>query len=143
MRHLVEHRKVFVVVTGSAGEHGRAQALLRELPEGYFNLAGKTPMGILPALFSMCRLFIGVDSGSLHIAAAVGTPTVALFGPSSAVTWAPRGKGHRTVSKPWPCVPCREKGCSGSGVSRCLEEMTVDEVLAAVDEQFGGTVNGK
>lgn len=137
IRHLVQHHGVSVVVTGSREECTRARALVRRIPEGAYNLAGKTPMEMLPALFAACRLFIGVDSGSLHVAAAAGTPTVALFGPSSAVIWAHRGKRHLTVSKDWPCLPCRRKGCDNTETSRCLEELTAEEVLAAVDEQFG------
>ncbi|MBW1954826.1 MAG: glycosyltransferase family 9 protein [Deltaproteobacteria bacterium] len=137
IRDLVQRYGVSILVTGSRQECARARALVRRIPEGAYNLAGKTPMEMLPALFAACRLFVGVDSGSLHVAAAVGTPTVALFGPSSVVTWAPRGKRHLTVSKDWPCLPCRKKGCDNTETSRCLEELTAEEVLAAVDQQLG------
>jgi ADP-heptose:LPS heptosyltransferase len=68
----------------------------------------------------------------MHIAAATGIPTVSLFGPSSSTDWAPRGKGHLVVRKDMPCVPCQDKGCEDSGVSRCLDELTLEEVQEAV-----------
>ncbi len=136
MARLLESRSVSILVTGSLEERERANDLTRRFPDGVFNLAGKTPIGLLPALLKTCRLYVGVDSGALHVAAAVEVPTVALFGPSSAVTWAPRGKRHLTVSRAIPCLPCREKGCQGSGMSRCLVELSVVEVLEAVNRQL-------
>ena len=136
MADLVKNRGVSVVITGSPEERERAQTLVRGLSKDIFNLAGKTRMQMLPALFKICRLFIGVDSGSLHVASAVGTPTVAIFGPSSTVTWAPRGARHLIVSKEMSCIPCRKKGCGDSGTSRCLEELTVSEVLRVVNRHF-------
>jgi len=136
MAHLSQHLKLRVLIIGSSEERRRGEALVRAFPEGISNLAGKTLIGELPALLQSCRLFIGVDSGPLHVAAAVGTPTVSLFGPSPAAIWAPRGKEHRVVSKTWPCIPCREKGCQGSGISRCMDAITVNEVLDAVHRQI-------
>jgi len=89
----------------------------------------------LAALIQACQLFIGVDSAGMHIAAAVGTPTVIIFGPSAPASWAPTGNHHAIVQKDLPCVPCRQKGCDGSEVSRCLEELAVDEVWAVVESQ--------
>ncbi|PIP37722.1 MAG: hypothetical protein COX20_00740 [Desulfobacterales bacterium CG23_combo_of_CG06-09_8_20_14_all_52_9] len=136
MADLVKNRGVSVVVTGSPEERERAQTLVGGMSKGIFNLAGKTRIQMLPALFKACRLYIGVDSGSLHVASAVGTPTVALFGPSSTVTWAPRGIRHLIVSKDMSCIPCRKKGCGDCGISRCLEELTISEVLKVVNRHF-------
>jgi heptosyltransferase-3 len=76
----------------------------------------------------------------MHIAAAAGLPTVSLFGPSSSTDWAPRGEKHLVVHKDMPCIPCQDKGCGDSGVSRCLDELTLEEVQNAVKgrlEKFG------
>ncbi|HOK07945.1 MAG TPA: glycosyltransferase family 9 protein [Syntrophales bacterium] len=128
------------VLTGSPEERERIAALQRQclLPENVvINLAGKTDIGDLPALFRRCALFIGPDSAGLHIAAAVGTPTVGIFGPSSPASWAPRGERHAVAAKDFPCVPCRRKGCDDEGgVSKCLEELTVDEVWSVVERQL-------
>jgi heptosyltransferase-3 len=80
------------------------------------------------ALLQKCQFFIGVDSAGLHIAAAVGTLTIGIFGPSSPVSWAPIGKRHLIVQKEMPCVPCWQKGCNNSEKSRCLDELTQEKV---------------
>ena len=129
---LVSTYHVSVVITGSRDERTQADEIIRRCNGSTYNLAGKTSIGMLAAVFKACKLFIGVDSAGVHIAAAVGTPTVAIFGPSSTIDWAPRGKRHRFVRKDIPCIPCQQKGCQGSGISRCLDELTVPEVQTAV-----------
>lgn len=125
---LVEEYGVAVLVTGSAAERERAEEIVRNCGEGCYNFAGKTSIAMYAALLQKCRFFIGVDSAGLHIAAAVGTPTVGIFGPSSPVSWAPVGKQHLVVQKNLPCVPCREKGCNNSEKSICLDALTLEEV---------------
>ena len=89
----------------------------------------------LAALTQTAKLFIGVDSAPMHIAAAVGTPTVALFGPSGDKQWGPWGVPFRVVSsQQHPCRPCGIDGCGGGKVSDCLTSLTVDEVLGAAHE---------
>ncbi len=117
-----------VLITGSPDERGRAARVVERCCIQPFNLAGKTSIGELAAVLSACRGFIGVDTAALHLAAAVGIPTLGIFGPSPAVCWAPRGSRHAVVSKDMPCVPCRQKGCDNSEISRCLDELTVAEM---------------
>lgn len=95
------------------------------------NLAGQLTLKQLAALSQRCQLFIGVDTAPMHIAAAVGTPVVALFGPSGENSWGPWGEGHIVIKKDMPCRPCGKDGCGGSKKSRCLEEITAAEVLEA------------
>jgi len=127
---------VGVMITGSPDERARASQVVDRCRKPVVNLAGKTSIGELPAVLRGCRLFVGVDTAALHIAAAVGVPTVGIFGPSSPVSWAPRGEQHCIVSKNMPCVPCRQKGCQNSEKSRCLEALTLEEIAAAVDAQL-------
>ena len=134
--HIETNHGLSVVITGSPEERGRVREMIKGRKERVFNLAGKTSIGELPALLQRCSLFIGVDTAALHIAAAVDVPTVGIFGPSSSVNWAPKGDQHLVVKKNMPCVPCREKGCKGSGTSRCLNELEAEEVARAVDEQL-------
>jgi predicted lipopolysaccharide heptosyltransferase III len=136
IQRIICEYQVSIVITGSPDESERAKALVDGC-EGWgrqvvFNLAGKTSLGELASLIQSCQLFIGSDSAGIHIAAAVGTPTVAIFGPSAPASWAPTGSRHTIVQKDLPCVPCRRKGCDGSEVSRCLEELGVEEVWAVV-----------
>jgi predicted lipopolysaccharide heptosyltransferase III len=119
---------VTVVITGASEERGRADHVVTRCRTKPFNLAGKTSIGELAAVLSACRGFIGVDTAALHLAAAVGIPTLGIFGPSPAVCWAPRGSRHTVVSKNLPCVPCRRKGCQNSEISQCLDELTLRDI---------------
>jgi len=132
IRWLVSNYSVSVVVTGSGEERIKADEVMKHCPSNTYNLAGRTSIGTLAAIFRLCKLFIGVDSAGMHIAAATGIPTVSLFGPSSSSDWAPRGQMHLVVRKDLPCVPCQDKGCQDSGASRCLDDLTLEEVKNAV-----------
>jgi heptosyltransferase-3 len=101
-------------------------------------LAGKLQIKELGALTAGARLFVGVDSMPMHLAAAMGTPAVALFGPSGEEEWRPWRVKHRVVASGHPCRPCGNDGCGGSKVSECLTTLGVDEVYAAVQELLAG-----
>ena len=116
------------VITGAPNERTRAKDLIGICNRKPYNLAGETSIGELPAVFEACSLFMGVDTAALHIAAAVGIPTVGIFGPSSWTNWAPRGRDHLVVKKSMPCQPCSQKGCDGSENSHCLAELTARDV---------------
>jgi heptosyltransferase III len=96
------------------------------------NLAGKVTLKQLAALSERSRLFFGVDTAPMHIAAAVGTPVIALFGPSGEFNWGPWGRDHVVIKKDWECRPCGKDGCQGSKRSRCLEEISEEEVLQEI-----------
>jgi predicted lipopolysaccharide heptosyltransferase III len=127
--------KVSLLITGSIDERDRASKIANSCKINVHNLAGKTSLGELAAILKKCSLLIGIDSASMHIAAAVGTPTITIFGPSSPVNWAPRGRQHKIITKDFPCVPCRQKGCNNSEVSRCLDELSVEEVIPVVENK--------
>ncbi|MBW1977318.1 MAG: glycosyltransferase family 9 protein [Deltaproteobacteria bacterium] len=132
-----------IVILGSSQERSRATEIIEKTKPGTYNMAGKISVAELPAVIQSSSLLIGGDSVGIHIAAAVGTPTVSLFGPSSPVNWAPRGDKHYVVQKSWACIPCRQKGCRNSGISRCLEELTVDEVIPVVEKQVRRRLEGQ
>jgi heptosyltransferase-3 len=96
------------------------------------NLIGHTSVGELAALLELASLFVGVDSAPMHMAAALGVPVVALFGPSGEMSWGPWGEGHAVIASPYLCRPCGRDGCLGGKRSDCLEAITTDEVVAAV-----------
>ncbi len=100
------------------------------------NLAGQLDLKTLGALIAQARLFVGVDSAPMHLAAAVGTPSVVLFGPSGPYNWRPWGEGHLVLTKDFPCQPCGRDGCEGTKISRCLTAITPAEVLAAIAQQL-------
>ena len=85
------------------------------------------------ALLHRSRLYLGNDSGITHLAAAVGCPVVALFGPSDLIKWAPRGERVRVIDHRTRCAPChgtsdREPSCH----RECITETGIDEVMEAV-----------
>lgn len=100
------------------------------------NLAGRLDLKALGVLIAQARLFVGVDSAPMHLAAAVGTPSVVLFGPSGPYNWRPWGEGHIVLTKDFACQPCGRDGCQGSKISRCLTAITPAEVLTAIDRQL-------
>ncbi|HUT69333.1 MAG TPA: glycosyltransferase family 9 protein [Desulfatiglandales bacterium] len=134
--HIGSRYPVSFVVTGAPEERHRAAEIMRGSPVNVYNLAGKTSISELPGVLKKCSLLIGIDSAAAHIAASVGTPTTTIFGPSSPTNWAPRGTQHHVASMNLLCVPCRRKGCDNSGVSRCLRELDVQEVIAPVEKQI-------
>ena len=96
------------------------------------DLTGALDLRELAALTRDARAFIGVDSAPMHIAAAMGTPVVALFGPSGELEWGPWGVANRVVtSVEHPCRPCGNDGCGGGKVSECLTTLPVAQARAA------------
>jgi ADP-heptose:LPS heptosyltransferase len=130
---------IATVIVGTDEEHTRADALLRKCSGSVFNLAGKTMLGELAGILHLSSLHIGVDSAAPHIAAAVGTPTITIYGPSDWYDWAPMGDVHKVILPDLACVPCHKKGCDDMGWSRCLEELTVDQVKKVLQEFLEGT----
>lgn len=98
----------------------------------FADLSGKLTLKQLGALTRNAKLFIGVDSAPMHIAAAVGTPVVALFGPSGEFDWGPWQVPHRVVASDHSCRPCGNDGCGGGKLSECLSTLPVSAVLQAV-----------
>jgi heptosyltransferase-3 len=128
-----------VVLTGTQAAHEQdlLAALLQECRANPINLVGRLSLKELGALIARARLFFGMDSAPMHLAAAVNTPVVALFGPSGVFNWGPWGQGHLVIKQDWECLPCGKDGCQGSKVSRCLMELTPEEVLKAMARHFG------
>lgn len=110
------------------------QRILARLPFPAPSLAGRLTLKELAALTARARLFIGMDSAPMHIAAAVGTPVVALFGPSGANIWGPWQVPARVITSDHSCRPCGLDGCGGSKRSDCLEIIPTGRVLDAALE---------
>jgi len=123
------------VLTGSTAPHAQELIgeILAECRVSPINLAGQLTLQELGALIAKARFFFGADSAPMHLAAAVNTPAVALFGPSGAYNWGPWGEGHLVIQKEMECVPCGLDGCEGTKISRCLTELTPEEVVGQVE----------
>lgn len=140
MAALVDHLQaqghaVVLTAAPSADEKSMLDAIQARLQRPAFSLSGQLSLKELAALTQAAKLFIGVDSAPMHIAAAVGTPTVALFGPSGDKQWGPWGVPSRVItSGMYPCRPCGHDGCGGGKVSDCLTAIEVEAVLEAAQE---------
>jgi len=94
----------------------------------------------LASVIEGCRVFIGNDSGITHMAAALGAPTVAIFGPTDPKRWAPRGKHVAVVRREVSCAPCSREAFYQCQDVKCLEEVKVGDVLAALSSLRIATV---
>jgi lipopolysaccharide heptosyltransferase III len=142
-----------IVLTGDENELEKkmAKELLDRLPEGAISLVGHLSLNQLGFLLSKAKIYIGPDTVVTHMAAALGIPTMALFGPSNPVKWGPWPKAW-TLSNPFVrvgsqqrnnvylmqgsgvCVPCFQEGCEQhvQSRSRCLENLTAEQVINQV-----------
>ncbi len=96
-----------------------------------FNLCGDLNLSQLAALLERCFVFIGVDSGSMHLAAALGRPVVALFGPNIPEVCGPKGDLSCVVQEEMECRPCDQDYCPVTSGKRCMDLISPDEVLSA------------
>jgi heptosyltransferase-3 len=133
-RLAAEGHRVVVTAAPDAEERALVEDILKRTKSKPLNLAGQLSIKELGALTARAHLFIGVDSMPMHLAAAMGTPTVALFGPSGATKWGPWKVAHRVVVSAHSCRPCGQDGCGGGKVSECLTTLPVDAVYAAARE---------
>jgi heptosyltransferase-3 len=137
---VLEHlrgRGLGVVITSAPASHETSfvQAIVDLLPsrQGVVSLAGQLDLALLAALIERARVFFGVDSAPMHMAAALGVPVAALFGPSGEKMWGPWQVASEVVTADEPCRPCGRDGCQGSKVSRCLTEIEPARVAQALD----------
>ena len=131
-----------VLILGGPNDRGAFAEVKHLFPPGTVDMVGKCPVRVTMALLRRCALFVGNDSGIMHLAAAAGIPLVALFGPQSPVKFGPWGKRARVIYKAFDCSPCRQKfftECEPSERQRpaCVEAITVDEVFREADALLG------
>lgn len=154
-----------VVVTSSPDkkEIEKTRNVLSLVSSRVTDLTGRTTIKQLAAVSKASALFFGVDSAPMHIAAALGTPVIALFGPSGAFHWGPWDnkncsesgvrnlelKGpyperngvqafgrHIVIQRDWDCIPCGKDGCDGSKISRCLEDIKPEEIITLLEQRL-------
>ena len=121
-----------VVILGTTAEHAMCEAVRREMRAPALNMAGKTSLGMVAALLERLHLFIGNDSGLAHLAVAVGTPAVVIFGAAQVETWEYRERNrYRALSVAVPCRPCALSQCPIG--YKCLEGVTIEAVTAEAE----------
>ncbi len=118
-----------VILFGAPQESGMAARILGAMRRRAFNLVGATKIGELPALLSSCRLFIGNDSGAMHVAGAVGVPVIAIFGPTDPQGTRPLTPQLTLIREPVECSPCFLRKCPID--HRCMTRISVERVFEA------------
>ncbi|MFU8707757.1 putative lipopolysaccharide heptosyltransferase III [Klebsiella aerogenes] len=124
---------VILSAAPSKEETAYMNELRAALTQPVFDLSGQLNLKELGALMKHARLYFGVDSMPMHLASAVGTPTVAIFGPTGAIKWSPWGVPYRVITAGFTCQPCGKAGCGDSQVSDCITAITPQQVLSAID----------
>jgi heptosyltransferase-3 len=128
---------VVLTAAPSGAERDFVADVMRHVTADLVDLTGKLSLPELGELIRRAGCFLGVDSVPMHMAAAAGTPLVALFGPSNQAIWAPKGAGAAVLSSTRrECLPCMKHGCGNSGYSECLEDVTAERVLTEVISRF-------
>lgn len=135
---LAAHPELRIVVTGSAQETFLCREITAAIgDQRAWASAGEVPLRLLPALLKRCFTLVTGDTGPMHLAVAVETPVVALFAVSDARRSGPAYDldRHIVIQKPRTCDPCLSKRCPYP-LPICMENITLDEVRAAVERQF-------
>ena len=122
-----------VVFLGSPGERQLVESIVNKMKATPVNLVGKTNLREMAGIFSKSALVVCNDSAPMHIAAAVDTPIVAVFGPSKSVETGPYGNKNIVVEKDYPCrFTCDESVCSHHVFNACMADILVEDVFDAV-----------
>lgn len=152
----LERNGIRAVLTGSDApdELDYVRKISGSMPSGTVNMAGKLSLAESAFLISRAKCYVGPDTAVTHMAAALGTPTVALFGPSNPVKWGPWPKGYGEDRNPYrmrgtqrvnnvvllqgggDCVPCMEEGCERNlaSLSDCLQNLPAASAIDALCE---------
>lgn len=154
-----------VALTGGtdAAELDYVRRLAHHMPPGTLNMAGQLELGASACLVSRAAIYVGPDTALTHAAAALGVPTIALFGPTDPVKWGPWPQGHPVHLNPWrrygsqrvgnvtllqgavPCAPCLNEGCASNiaSFSDCLQQLPASKVIAAITQRLGEPDNNE
>lgn len=148
---LIEEDGLAVVLIGSAAERARTREVAAwaggAAPGRLADLAGELSLGAVAALFESAAAFLTNDSGPMHLAAALGTPTVALFGPETPTLYRPLGPRVRVLYRPPACSPCinvheNKLADCVHGRALCLTEIGVGEVLQSLRAELSQPTRG-
>ena len=154
----LSNRGMRIVLTGGSNPEESAYilSLLPILPSDTVNVSGELSLGGVAHLLSRASAYVGPDTAVTHMAASLGIPTIALFGPSNPVKWGPWPKGYLLDKNPYRmqgtqrvnnvvllqgegnCVPCMEEGCDRniSSKSTCLQNLPASRAIAALEEML-------
>jgi len=129
---LVDKHGCRVLIGGDPRERELAETIRAQAQSKPVVLAGRTTVRQYAAMLKRCALFVGNDNGPMHMAAALGVPVVALFGPSNPDEWGPRGGRVEVLYKGLDCRACFHPTCT-RGEQSCMKQITVEEVLDRIE----------
>jgi lipopolysaccharide heptosyltransferase II len=124
-----------VIFIGGKEDRELVDGVLAGMQEKGFSAAGDLNLAETAALLARCRSLVSSDTGPLHLATAVQTPVVGLFGSTDPRRTGPVGDIHRVVRKKLPCVPCEKKICPLS-TQACMSAITADDILSALKDSM-------
>ena len=135
---LVQHFNAEVLIFGGQKESELVHTVANLMDARAIPFAGTLQVRELAACIEKCDLFLTNDTGPMHIAAAVGTPTVSLFGPGNHIRFQPLGGLHQTIRHDVPCNPCKQftDKCKDN---ICMKKITVDEVWQSISDTLGSS----
>ena len=129
---LVKRFDAKIIITGSKAEIDLASRIKNQIGKNAILAAGEIcHLKHLAAVLKKCYVCIGTSTGTIHVAAAVGTPVIVLCGPEDPRRWRPLGDNHILIEKEVPCRPCREDTCRYDG--RCLKLISPKCVLKVIE----------
>ena len=129
---LIAQKRAQVLFVGVEDEIPIITKIQRLMQGKSINIAGKTTLMQLASILHTCNVFIGNDSGPMHLAAAVGTPTIGLYGPGEPTRFAPMGVKCQTIRRKLDCPPCSGTTCR-FGKHGCMSEIQVTDVIQVLE----------
>ncbi|MCK9419412.1 MAG: lipopolysaccharide heptosyltransferase II [Nitrospirae bacterium] len=133
---LIDELDAQVIFVGGNEDRELVLSVLADMKNKAVSAAGDLSILESAALLARCSCLVSADTGPLHLATAVQTPVVGLFGSTDPRRTGPIGRGHHVILKGLACVPCEEKQCL-LGTRACMADITVDEVFNAVKRVVG------
>lgn len=130
-RRLGERHRVPILVLPARSEQQRLERLLA-LADGSLVALRDVPLDEMMAWIEQCGLVVGNDSGPAHVAAALAKKNVVIFGSADPQVWRPWAGEHQLLLPDFPCIPCAGDRCYEFDSPRCIESITVEQVLEAV-----------
>lgn len=131
---LTDKHQANIFFTGSPEDRQTVDDIQSQMKHASLNLAGRTNLTELAALYEKADVLISTDTGPMHLGAAVGIPVVALFGPTAPWRTGPFGSGHRIIRSSQACSPCFKRKCP---TMACMKEISAEQVLKAVENVIG------
>ena len=130
---LIEQANADVIFTGSQEDSEAIEDIISKMKSEAANLSGKTDLKTLAVLYEKASIVVSTDTGPMHLAAAIGTPVVALFGPTAPWRTGPFGASHKITRANLECSPCFKRQCN---TIDCMKQISVEQVMDAVNSIF-------